>query len=424
MSIASRWRAFWFPAVPVRRLAAFRIIISAFCLYDIVVGSAYVADLASADRAFYRPILLLRVLEVPAPTPEAMAVVRVVLAVALACALVGLATRIALPVAATLYVWWFATLFSYGAIGHGRSTVIFALVAMSLAPAGRAYSLDALVSRVRRARADGPLPALVDEHDPIAGWALRVVTLMLVSAYLLAAYAKLRTAGIAWPVEGQLEAALIEKGTPVGLALINHLWLVHAMAAVTLIWEVTAWVVFFGGRIRDLWFLNGLLFHLGSVVLLDIDFLSWVFTYAAFYNLEVGTARVGAGVRRLGARRGPPIEVIYDGGCGLCRKSATLIAGLDWLGRLRLVDGALGSESLDAFYAVDGRARHRGYDAYRRIARAVPAFWPLLPLSYLPGVARIGNAVYEHVAAARSTSASCSVDECAPGPPDRRPIAS
>jgi hypothetical protein len=284
MSPIRRWQAFWFPAVPVRRLAVFRVVMAAFALVDIWLVSGFISRYARVDGEFYRPLLLLRPL--PRLGPEATTVIHVVLVVSLSLALVGLCTRAALWVAAPLYLWWWATYYSFGAVHHGRITVVVALFAMAIAPAGDAYSLDSLRSRRRAA------------DDELAGWALRLVMVVVVAAYLIAAYSKLKVSGIGWVTGGALEAVMIKNGTPAALFVVQHAWAVHVMAALTLLLESTAWVMFVRGRARDTYVVCAVLFHAGTLVVLNINFLGLILAYLAFYDLEVAATRTGGWLRR------------------------------------------------------------------------------------------------------------------------------
>ena len=48
-----------------------------------------------------------------------------------------------------------------------------------------------------------------------------------------------------------------------------------------------------------------------------------------------------------------------------------------------------------------------GFDAFRLIARVLPALWPVLPLLYVPGAAWIGRRVYKWVAKNRYRLVKC-----------------
>jgi predicted DCC family thiol-disulfide oxidoreductase YuxK len=109
------------------------------------------------------------------------------------------------------------------------------------------------------------------------------------------------------------------------------------------------------------------------------------------------------------------VDVVYDGLCRFCVRSIRVVRSLDVLGRVSFHDAnereavvaalpALADADLDdAMYAIDGGGRrYRGFYAFRRLTRALPALWWLVPLLYFPGVSFVGERVYGYVARNRS----------------------
>ena len=107
------------------------------------------------------------------------------------------------------------------------------------------------------------------------------------------------------------------------------------------------------------------------------------------------------------------LVAIYDAGCAFCRAAARWVRRHDRRNRLRFesiadVVNVRGHEfgRVDLYaemHVVDRGGRvHRGFRAWRRIAREVPILMPLLPLLWLPGASIVGDRVYRWVAAHRS----------------------
>jgi predicted DCC family thiol-disulfide oxidoreductase YuxK len=130
--------------------------------------------------------------------------------------------------------------------------------------------------------------------------------------------------------------------------------------------------------------------------------------------------RIGAKLRlHLRSRR--PVTVVYDGRCGLCRPTIAILRRLDLLGRTRALDlwtewdvvqqlapSLTRPDALHDMHAIrDGRLT-RGFDAYREIAKSLPLGWVVLPLLYLPPVARLGRRWYR-ITADRRHGTSCPV---------------
>ena len=108
------------------------------------------------------------------------------------------------------------------------------------------------------------------------------------------------------------------------------------------------------------------------------------------------------------------LTVIHDADCAFCIASARWLQQHDSRLRLRftpiadVVDvGGVRLRRADLereMHVVDRRGRvHRGFRAWRRIARDVPTLRPLLPLLWLPGASLIGELAYRWVAAHRTT---------------------
>lgn len=111
----------------------------------------------------------------------------------------------------------------------------------------------------------------------------------------------------------------------------------------------------------------------------------------------------------------PVYRVIFDGHCPLCRKSVALLRLLDWLERLRTLDLHQDQDEIARFapqlthermmqamqlITPHGRV-YAGFYALRRMARALPALWLVLPLMYLPGMSQLGPVLYRWVARRR-----------------------
>lgn len=83
--LGERWRAgwdrYWFDPVPVERVDVFARIIAVVVAFTVVSKDGWAAMHADAPVEFYRPVLLARVLHLPAPTPTTMLAVRVLVVV-------------------------------------------------------------------------------------------------------------------------------------------------------------------------------------------------------------------------------------------------------------------------------------------------------------------------------------------------------
>lgn len=112
------------------------------------------------------------------------------------------------------------------------------------------------------------------------------------------------------------------------------------------------------------------------------------------------------------------LDVLYDGGCGLCTRTVWWLRALDWRRRLRFVDINANWERLEQLYPgvrreacvdemhvvdADGGVT-AGFDGFRTLAWKVPLLVLVAPLLYVPGVPWCGRCVYRYVATHRSTT--------------------
>jgi uncharacterized membrane protein YphA (DoxX/SURF4 family) len=251
-----------------------RILVAAYVMQDLLLGH-WMLRYATVPKEFYEPIHVIRLLSLPRLGPEELTALYIVLVGGTLCALVGLATRLALSVVAPLYIYWYATFYSYGEVSNSRTAIAVALVVLVIAPAGRAYSLDSLLARSRG-------KPLADEDDEIAGWAFQVLTVLLVYMYFFAGLTKLRVTGFDWWYSGAFERGIADEGTAQALWLVeHHVWLVWAMALSALVFELCAPVLLIRGRLRQWYAGAAVLFHLGSLGLLRMDFLGMALICAA-----------------------------------------------------------------------------------------------------------------------------------------------
>lgn len=111
-----------------------------------------------------------------------------------------------------------------------------------------------------------------------------------------------------------------------------------------------------------------------------------------------------------------PIYVLYDGNCGLCRRTIASLQKFDLQRRLVPVNACKRSElekhglgghfkdpeTLRDMHAVLGEKIWKGFEAYRAIAGRLPLLWPVWPFLWIWPISWYGRRVYRHVADARS----------------------
>jgi predicted DCC family thiol-disulfide oxidoreductase YuxK len=102
----------------------------------------------------------------------------------------------------------------------------------------------------------------------------------------------------------------------------------------------------------------------------------------------------------------------YDGQCGLCRGSTTLLYRLDWLGRLEFRDMQAHDLPVRPELAMRGMTMRTpggriliGFPAVRRALLQTPLGASLAAVLYLPGISAVAARVYRVVATRRRRDA-------------------
>lgn len=121
------------------------------------------------------------------------------------------------------------------------------------------------------------------------------------------------------------------------------------------------------------------------------------------------------------------IVVFYDGWCPLCTAVAARTKKFDGKGRTTFVSfreneivqryhvtPRLLESMQDRMHVYDGRQWHEGIDAVRKLAQAVPAYWPAVPFIQFSIWIGMGRYLYDFVAKRRAIvpTGHCKDDVC------------
>jgi hypothetical protein len=273
------WGRWWFGPVPRARIAWLRIIGYAFLPFDMLLLTSSSLAHARLPADLYRPVLLGRLLHLPAPTPWAM---YTLLVVTIGAGLVAATGRV-LPrasgyLAACGYLWWVTISMSYGKVDHDHLALVVALFV--LPSVGRAGLGD-----TRRCEA--------------SAWSVRCVQVGVVAAYFLSAWAKVRIGGFpAWPNGSTVQWALSRRGTALGRSLIGFPLALKASQWFMFVAEgISPALLFLRGRPLYLLVAFFAGFHVVTYALMTIHFLPHAIWLAAFLPLERLTGLLPARLR-------------------------------------------------------------------------------------------------------------------------------
>lgn len=259
----------WFmPAVPLARVAVFRVFIYVFIIIDVLTISGDVIAHGWTPE-FYQPLWLARFLNIPAVSVLGAQILLTLIIVFSLLAAAGILQRISgWAVAISFGAWMFYTQ-GYGYVAHDHMALVIA--AFVLPTIGTARFRDVSTASVR------------------AGWALRIVQISVVLTYFYSVLMKWIASGniTHWANGAVIIWALMRRGAEWSKPFLEMPGLLIAAQWATLVFEFLSPVALF---LRGKWLYAVVaffcLFHLMTYLALGIHFLPTVICWAAFLPLE------------------------------------------------------------------------------------------------------------------------------------------
>ena len=376
---------------------------------------------AALARVNWRPTSYFHLLGGP-PSAGTLRAIQVALVVSALFAAAGLFSRAAQLVATPLAAYLLGFDSNFGKINHRSMLLVLLLFALLPARLGDGFSIDRL--RVAARTRDGAPPA----PDPRYRWPLALAQVCAVSVYFFAGVSKLVNGGPSWFTADSfrrfLYVRLDQLSSPphAGLWLADHPGIAQIAAIASVAFELSVVLILIWPRLKLLVLPGIVVFHEMTRALVRIDFTRTMM--AALVPL-VDYRAIGVWIRER-ARR-PKFQLLIDGGCSMCRRTAAVLNAADPFDRVELADARDGAvlgrlrvdrtAALEEMHLVSPSGRVRaGFDAYRRMTWLLPLAWPTAPFLYLPGVRPIGRRAYGRIARSRfpvlhCTSPSCTIGE-------------
>jgi hypothetical protein len=277
-------RGWLFRPVPLSRIGLLRLAVYAFVIIDVLALHTSGFPHGYVDPAWYQPLQAGRLLGLPAASVLLVQLLKWGSVAGAVVAMTGRFPRTAGWLVAITWCWYQYVAFSYGKVDHDRGDFVLALAL--LPTVGVAHLRDGRPSEA-------------------AGFALRAVQLGAIATYFLSAVAKLRFGGPGWVNSATLVRAVVRRGTPLGQALLDAPWLLHATQWFIMGAELLSWTIFvLPDRWRRLMVLGWFLFHAGVYATITIAFWPHLVMMLAFLPLEEYRDRIGrsAWLGRLGRR--------------------------------------------------------------------------------------------------------------------------
>jgi predicted DCC family thiol-disulfide oxidoreductase YuxK len=294
-------------------------------------------------------------------------------------------------------------------MGYGVDQILPCLLfILCMAPIGRAFSLDRVreVLRAKRKNLAARLPVYTST------WAFactRLMQLQMAIVLFFSATEKLR--GDVWWKGDAVWHVFTDANYYNGFLLdllASQYWIVNLATYGTILIEIAYPFLIWGRKTRPFALAGAIFLHLNFAFLMRLYYFSFtmIMGHMSFVRPEWLRALGLWWKKKIG-----PMEMIYDGHCGFCKRSMAAFLAFDGLGQISVRDyrknpsKLVSNRKMDkALHLVlpDGRALP-GFEAYRYAVLRVPGLWWMIPFFYIPGLSRlVGHPIYNWVAANRS----------------------
>jgi predicted DCC family thiol-disulfide oxidoreductase YuxK len=282
------------------------------------------------------------------------------------------------------------------------------LLILCFAPIGRAMSLDR-VREVRSAKLRSLEASPPTFTSPWAFACTRLMQIQMAVLFFFSATDKLR--GDDWWDGDAIWLVFTDNDYFNGVLLdlfASQYWLVNVATYGTVLIEIAYPFLIWQRRSRPYMLAAAIFLHLQFALLMNLYYFSFIMImgHMSFVRREWLSGLGAVWKRKMGE-----MELVYDGGCGFCKRSMAWFLAFDGLRQIRIRDfrtnpsPVVSDEQMNkALYLVlpDGRALP-GFEAYRYVVLRAPGLWWQIPFFYVPVFSRLfGRPMYNWIAVNRS----------------------
>lgn len=294
------WQKYWFHPRPLLNLAFCRIL---FVLTQLIylIGDNYYSTLTQSIKIpdnFYHPLPVLQILTLSFGShyrPDLTVLILIFWLTLLTglSSLIGWKTRISLFLFAYGNLFIQSYVYSFGQIHHSSSLMLIALAVFAFSPAGEVLSIDDwqkyIRARKQRASFDQQqsyFSSLFHRSSPLANWPLLLMQWMFAFTYLSAAFSKLKS-GLEWMNGYTLQYYMMAVGgqwnkSEFAFWLSQHHHLAILFSWISVIWELTFFLVLIFPRLKWIYLPLGVGFHTGIYIVFGLNFFRMIVLYAVF----------------------------------------------------------------------------------------------------------------------------------------------
>jgi hypothetical protein len=258
--------AFWHTPVLIRQAHWLRVLFylgMLFFTYDWF----YYLDLVRPAEIFYKPLLLLRILNIDFPSVTVSGIVFGLLMLSYAGVLFWFKPVISSIVATLLFVLMQGWLYSFEKIDHTFSTLTYVALIMPF--------LIYEQQKASRARS-------IQQ----AAWPLQLIRVCIAMVYVMAGLEKLLIAGTEWFNPDSFRSYLYLHQAPAGLWVAQSDLLCTILPVGAMLFQLGFSVILFFRKLTLFVLLAGIGFHAGTYILLEVGwyFNAWIFVYIFFID--------------------------------------------------------------------------------------------------------------------------------------------
>ena len=221
-------------------------------------------------------------------TPRGILVLKAVIVVSLVLSTAGFLTTISTRTSLLLMLFYQGLLRSFGHFNHDEMLAIYCMVVLAFTPCGDAFSVDRWLAKYRKTR-----PAFAYAYP------ILLMQLLLAWTYFSSALIKLRVAGLKYLSEDNLPVLAIfhsldnlhDTGFRLAFSLPQVRSYLPFAVALVLIWELLFPLAVFWRRTRW-WFLGlGLVFHISTLLTMNIFFPHHLAIYLIFVDWDAESTK-------------------------------------------------------------------------------------------------------------------------------------
>ena len=282
-------RSILLPTLPTARIHVLRVIVYAFVILDILTLSGDVVAHAG-NAEYYTPLLLARILHLPAVTSLVAQLLRALIIVACVAAVAGVTPRITGAVVAIGYWVWMLYSQGYGYVAHDHMALMVAVAVLPTVATPPLFGDGGPAGSAADGSSVGAGTVGEEPRSEAAGWALRCIQIAVVATYFFSIVPKILYTGslAAWANSAILTWASLRRGSVLAHWLVENVpWIfVPAQWGGVALEALSPVVLFLRGRALYVAIAVYMSFHLATLVLLGIHFLPTVICWAAFLPLE------------------------------------------------------------------------------------------------------------------------------------------